>query len=107
MRFLLTYNPNMPMRFFIYGGALYDKYATMTRYYRFSSKLQKIPRPKRVCFYNGTVEQPEEACRPLQEYAWLVDTVRRHEKEKMDPEAAIDLAINELPDEFVVKAFIV
>ena len=136
-----SYNPNMPMRFFIYGGALYDKYATMTRYYRFSSKLQKIPRPKCVCFYNGTVEQPEqqvlnlsdayegegdievrvtmlninhgknaqlmEACKPLQEYALLVDAVRRHEKEKMDLETAIDLAINELPDEFVIKEFIV
>ena len=52
-------NPNMPMRFFIYGGELYDKYTSKSRYNKYSSKLQRIPVPKCVCFYNGTKDQPD------------------------------------------------
>ncbi len=52
-----SYNPNMPMRFLIYAGMLYDKYTETTEeYHRFSSKQQKAPTPKCVCFYNGTKE---------------------------------------------------
>ena len=50
-------NPNMPMRFLIYAGMLYDKYTeTNSDYHRFSSKQQKAPTPKCVCFYNGRKE---------------------------------------------------
>ena len=136
-----TYNPNMPMRFFIYAGRLYEKYMTTSDYYQYSSSLQPVPRPVCVCFYNGAKDQPEEktlrlsdayegdgdievkvtmlnvnygknkalmdACEPLKEYAWLVDAVRRHQKEKMDLDAAADAAIEEMPDEYVIKEFIV
>ena len=136
-----TFNPNMPMRFLLYGAHLFEKYIATTDYYVYSSTLQPIPTPKCVCFYNGTKEQPEkqvlplsaayegegdievrvtmlnvnygknqklmDACEPLKEYAWLVDAVRRHQKEKMDLEAAVDAAVDEMPEEFVIREFIV
>ena len=42
------------------------------------------------------------ACRPLREYAWLVNriqTIRRNEK----PESAIDRAISEIPEDFILR----
>ena len=52
-----TYNPNMPMRFLIYAGMLYDNYIeTHSEYRRYSSVQQKAPTPKCVCFYNGTTQ---------------------------------------------------
>ena len=136
-----SFNPNMPIRFFIYGGRLYEGYIASSDYYPYSSTLQLVPRPKCVCFYNGTMEQPErqtlkfsdayegegdievkvlmlninygknqqlmDACEPLKEYAWLVDAVRRHQKEQMDLDTAVDSALNEMPDGFVIKSFLV
>ena len=135
-----TFNPNLPMRIFLYAAKLYEKYIANSDYYPYSSTLQKIPRPKCVCFYNGTAEQPErqilklsnsfdgegdievkvtmlninygknkklmEVCEPLNEYAWLVDAIRRHQKNLMNLESAVDAAINEMPDEFVIKKFL-
>ena len=54
-----TYNPNMPMRFFIYVAKLYEKYITSNEYYPYSSTIQHVPNPKCICFYNGTTSQPE------------------------------------------------
>lgn len=135
-----TFNPNMPMRFFIYAAKLYEKYIAGSEYYQYSSTLQSAPRPKCVCFYNGAAEQPERkvlslseafggegdievlvtmlninygknkalmgACEPLNEYACLVDTIRSNQKAMKDLEAAIDKAIEAMPDEFVIKKFL-
>ena len=135
-----TFNPNLPMRIFLYAAKLYEKYIANSDYYPYSSTLQKIPRPKCFCFYNGTAEQPErqilklsdsfdsegdievkvtmlninygknkklmEVCEPLNEYAWLVDAIRKHQKNLMNLEAAVDAAINEMPNEFVIKKFL-
>ena len=54
-----TFNPNMPMRFFIYGGRLFEKHIAVSEYYRYSHHLQKVPKPHCICFYNGRAEQPE------------------------------------------------
>ena len=52
-----SFNPNMPMRFLIYAGMLYDKYTESSEdYHKYRSKQQKAPTPKCVCFYNGTKE---------------------------------------------------
>ena len=136
-----TYNPNMPMRFFLYAGRLYEKYIATSDYYIYSSSLQPVPKPVCICFYNGRQDQPEsqvlklsdawngdgdievrvtmlninfgknqklmEACEPLHEYAWLVETVRRYQNEKMDLDAAVDATIDEMPDTFVIKKFLV
>ena len=135
-----TFNPNMPMRFFIYSARLYERYIAGSEYYPYSSTLQPAPRPRCVCFYNGTAEQPErqvlrlsdafggegdievnvtmlnvnygknkklmEACQPLREYAWLVDAVRRYRQETKNLEAAVDQAIDEMPEEYVIRSFL-
>ena len=62
-----SYNPNMPMRFFIYAAKLYEKYIAGSDYYQYSSRLQTAPRPKCICFYNGTADQPEEKVLKLSE----------------------------------------
>ena len=135
-----SYNPNMPMRFFLYAAKLYEKYIAGSDYYQYSSMLQSAPCPKCICFYNGTAQQPErkilklsdafggegdievcvtmlninygknkalmEACEPLNEYAWLVDSIRRYQRELKDLEAAVDAALGEMPDEFMIKKFL-
>ena len=135
-----TYNPNMPMRFLLYAAKLYEKYIAGSDYYPYSSVLQPAPRPKCVCFYNGTGNQPERkilrlseafggdgdievivtmlninygknkalmaACEPLSEYAWLVEAIRGNQRTMRNLEAAIDAAIDEMPDEFVIKRFL-
>ena len=135
-----TFNPNMPMRFLLYAAKLYEKYIAGSDYYQYSSVLQPAPRPKCICFYNGTVNQPERkilrlseafggkgdievvvtmlninygknrelmvACEPLNEYAWLVKAIRRNQRTMRNLEAAIDAAIDEMPDEFVIKGFL-
>ena len=135
-----SYNPNMPMRFFLYAAKLYEKYIAGSDYYQYSSTLQPAPCPKCLCFYNGTANQPEqkvlklsdafggkgdievlvtmlninygnnkalmEACAPLNEYAWLVDTIRRYQRELKNLEAAVDAALDEMPDEFMIKKFL-
>lgn len=54
-----SFNPNMPMRFLTYGTQLYEQYTASSGYYKFSRKLQPLPKPNCICFYNGTAEQPE------------------------------------------------
>ena len=48
-----------------------------------------------------------EACKPLEEYAWLVKTVREHQGEEMDLDVSVDTAVNEMPDDFVIRDFII
>ena len=136
-----SFNPNMPMRFFIYSCKLYEKYTETSDYFKYSSRLQPLPKPNCLCFYNGTEEQPErlemklseafggeadievkvhmlninygknrelmENCQPSREYAWLVDKVREHQRVLQDLEAAVDAAINEMPDSFAIKKFLI
>ena len=47
------------------------------------------------------------ACEPLYEYAWLVDTVRRYEKEFNSLVKAFDTVITEMPENFLIKKFLV
>ena len=135
-----SYNPNVPMRFFIYAAKLYEKYIATSNYNPYSSKPQKVPCPKCICFYNGTEDQPDnkvlrlsdafdgeadievqvtmlninygknrllmEACKPLQEYAWLVDTIRRHQDNEKNLEMAIDATLNEMPEDFLIRKFL-
>ena len=135
-----TYNPNMPMRFFIYAAKRYEKYIANSEYYQYSSSLQSVPSPKCICFYNGTDNQPEKnvlklseafcgetdievkvtmlninygmnaelmkLCKPLEKYSWLVDTVRRLQKIKNNLEEAVDEAISEMSDNFLIKKFL-
>lgn len=46
-----------------------------------------------------------EACKPLRDYAWFVDAVRHRQATLNDLDAAVDAALNEMPEESVLKAF--
>ena len=53
---------NMPIRFLMYTGQLYEKWIKMKGEEKFlyGSKLYKIPTPEFVVFYNGDVTRPEK-----------------------------------------------
>ena len=53
---------NMPVRFLMYLGQLYEKWIKMKgeEKYLYGSKLYKIPTPEFVVFYNGTITRPEK-----------------------------------------------
>ena len=48
-----TYNPNMPLRGFLYFASLYEKYLKTNEFSILLKKHIKIPTPKYVVFYNG------------------------------------------------------
>lgn len=56
-----TYNPNMPIREFMYPGKLYDKFIHSARLNRYGKKLLPLPLPKLVVFYNGEDNKEDEA----------------------------------------------
>ena len=143
-----TFNPNVPMRLFIYAGMVYSSYVETGKYRRFSSKQQTAPTPKCICFYNGTPNKDDrvilklsdsfapnsksdievtvtmininygrnkelmEACKPLKEYAWFVDRVRKNQKQyKIKNEESLKKSISEaidaLDDNSLIKPFLV
>ena len=56
----------------------------------------------------GRNQELLNACKPLREYAWLVEEVRKnntsHDETGMS--SAVDKAINEMPNDFVIKPFL-
>ena len=46
-------NPNMPLRGFLYFGNLYNQYIKANKLNIYGKKLQKIPTPQYIVFYNG------------------------------------------------------
>ena len=53
-------NENMPLRGFLYFARLYENYIEENNLDIFNSKLQKLPTPKYVVFYNGTQNEPDQ-----------------------------------------------
>ena len=53
-----SFNPNMPIRFLIYAGMVYSSHVKEpeNQINIYSSKLQKLPVPKLVCFYDGQLQ---------------------------------------------------
>ena len=47
-----------------------------------------------------------EACKPLNEYAWFVNAVRGLKEKTGDLEKAVDIAIIDMPDDFLIKEFV-
>lgn len=47
-----------------------------------------------------------DACQPLKEYAWFVAKVNEWQKEMNNLEAAVDAAIDQMPQEALIKAFL-
>jgi hypothetical protein len=61
----------------------------------------------------GKSETLMDDCKPLAEYAWIVDAIRKNEhalKGKVDEgvllETAIDKAIDAIPDDFIIKGIL-
>ena len=54
-----TFNPNMPLRGFLYFAALYQGYIEENHLDLYSSTLLKLPMPQYVVFYNGEKEQED------------------------------------------------
>ena len=53
-----TYNPNMPLRGFIYYEKMYESYVTSSGSGIYGRTLNKIPAPRYVVFYIGDTERP-------------------------------------------------
>lgn len=138
-----SFNPNMPMRILIYAGMIYAKYVEVTEdYHIYSSRQQKAPVPKCICFYNGKDNKEDKVilklsdsfpegsesdievkvtminvnyghnkdlmkdCKPLKEYSWFVDRVRFNQKAIGNLEKAVDATLAEMPDDFMIKPFL-
>ncbi len=48
-----------------------------------------------------------DACKPLKEYSWFVDKIRSYQKSLETLEEAVDAALNEMPDDYQIKPFLV
>lgn len=46
-----------------------------------------------------------QACKPLEEYTWTVETIRKYEKE-MELTEAIDRTLDEMPDDYIIKPYL-
>ena len=69
------FNPNMPIRFLIYAGMIYANFVETTKsFYRFSSRLQKAPAPKCICFYNGPDNKDDKMILKLSDSFGETDT---------------------------------
>ena len=54
-----TFNPNMPIRGFMYFGKMYDRYITENNLNIYGKTLIKLPTPRYTVLYNGVDEQPD------------------------------------------------
>ena len=138
-----TFNPNMPVRFLIYSGMIYSKHIDKSKkYHIYSTRLQKLPIPRCICFYNGKTEKDDrtilrlsdafsvqgkadievtvtminvnyghnnsllEDCMPLGDYSFFVERVRQNYTIYGDADKAIDRSLEELPDNSLIKPFL-
>ena len=127
-----TYNPNMPLRGFLYIAKLYEKYIEENGLNIYGRRIIKLPTPEYIVFYNGMEEHPEEEilrlsdafmsekkiegyewsvrilnvnygkneelmkkCKPLQDYAILVEKIRENISKGISAEKGIDRAVLE------------
>ena len=62
-----------------------------------------------VTMYNinyGNNRKLLESCKPLAEYAWLIDQIRMNVRNHLSVEEAVDAAINEVPADYLIKKFL-
>ncbi len=48
-----------------------------------------------------------ETCKPLMEYSWFIDRIRRNQNDGMEIEDAVDAAIGEMSDDYLIKRFLI
>lgn len=54
----------------------------------------------------GQNEELLANCRPLAEYSWLVNEIKIN-RNIMDIEAAVDKAVSDMPEDFVIRPFVI
>lgn len=54
-----TYNPNMPIRGFIYFARLYEAYIKEQKLSIYGKTLVRLPEPRYIVFYNGRDDEPD------------------------------------------------
>jgi hypothetical protein len=55
----------------------------------------------------GRNKELMNACQPLREYAWFVSKVNEKQKELDNLEAAVDAAIDLMPEDYLIRAFLI
>lgn len=55
-----TKNENMPIRGFLYFAKLYENFISENGLDIYRSKLQKLPTPQYIVFYNGKTNEADE-----------------------------------------------
>ena len=138
-----TYNPNMPIRGFMYAARLYNKYIEENKLSIYGKTMMKLPTPQYIVFYNGDEEHEDEEilrlsdafetteriegyewtarmlninygrnkklmekCKPLRDYAILIDKIKRYTAEKKSIEEAVNQAVDECIKEDVLADFL-
>ena len=48
-----------------------------------------------------------DICRPLAEYAWLVERIRKNRKAGMEIGEAVDKAIDDMPVDYLIRMFLI
>ena len=48
-----------------------------------------------------------DRCQPLKDYSWLIDRMNMNLKEMQEPEDAVDAALEEMPENFVIRKFLI
>ena len=62
-------------------------------------------RVRMITINKGRSPKMIEACRPLREYTWTVETIRAYEKQ-MELSDAIDRTLDEMPKDFEIKPYL-
>ena len=70
-----TFNPNMPVRMLIYSGMAYSRYVEdkSNDFNLYGSRINKLPVPKCVCFYNGKTNKGDIHFDAFRQCLWSVD----------------------------------
>ena len=54
------------------------------------------------------VQELMDACKPLSEYAWIVEEIHKNSKaENVTTKQAVDAALDSMPDDFLIKPFLI
>lgn len=138
-----TWNPNMPLRGFMYFSDLFNKYVSKYHFRLYDDKFIKIPTPQYYVLYNGSRKVPDKqilklsdafvappkdgifewtatvlninpgynekllsACKPLKEYAILIETIKEYRQKYDDKNVAIEKAIEECINCNILKDFL-
>ncbi len=70
-----SFNPNMPLRSLSYFARLYQNYIDENEINVYSSKLQRVPFPQYIVFYNGKRDEPDRMELRLSDAFWRSDKI--------------------------------